>query len=87
VYADDLSASASAPPVLPLVEPIAFRADDPDSVLAQLPARWGNKVMVPRGRGPIGYRLRALASRSPLVGKVSCDVGRTTRLSAADPWL
>jgi AraC-like DNA-binding protein len=73
--------------VPPLVEPIAFRADDPDSVLVQLPARWGNKVMVPRSRGPIGYSLQALASRRLLVGKVSCGVGRTTRLSAAHPWL
>jgi AraC-like DNA-binding protein len=74
-------------PVPPLVERIAFKADDPESVLARLPDRWGDRVMVPHSRGPIGYSLRALASHRLFVGEVSCCVARTSRLSLAHPLL
>jgi AraC-like DNA-binding protein len=72
---------------IPLVEPVAFRADSPESVAARLRNFWSSKVVVPHERGPIDYELTALQSRRLAVGKVSCRVASTSRASVTQPML
>lgn len=72
---------------LPIVEPVEFRADSPESVESRPPRFWNSKVVVPHERGPIDYELTALQSRRLAVGKVTCRVASTCRGSVTQPML
>jgi AraC-like DNA-binding protein len=72
---------------MPIVETIAFKTDNPESVAPKLREFWSGQVVVPHESGPAGYELTALRSQRLSVGKISARVGLTSRASAARPML